>query len=113
MLFKDLKVGDTIFVKNPKQWEKPIKKTIGNIVPDGIWLRFYTADGELIGEAIAKRSQGFGSGIFADFDTFKKYWENYHMKNIKHLQHEMQTVAKALGSAVDDLATAGLMVDKE
>lgn len=63
MLFKELKVGDIIYVKNPKQWNKPIKKPIGNIVPDGIWIRFYTPEGEFIGDGIACRPLGNRSGI--------------------------------------------------
>lgn len=113
MLFKDLKVGDTIYVKNPNQWEKPIKKTIGNIVPDGIWLRFYTPEGEFIGEGIARRPVGFGSGIFSDFKSFKEYWINYQKKNINQLQAEVKKYYEALENACQDLATASLMEEKD
>lgn len=106
MLFKDLKIGDTIYVKNPKQWDKPIKKTIGKIVPDGIWLKFYTTEGEFIGDGIAKRSQCYSGGIFADFESFKKYWIIHHTKNAERLQAEKQKVIEALVSAVEDLAIA-------
>lgn len=109
MLFKDLKVGDIIYTRNPEQWNKPIKKTIGKIVPDVIWIVFYTADGELIGAPRAKCSQDSRLGIFADFDAFKKYWVDYHIKRVERLQDEKQKVVEALVSAVDDLATASHM----
>ena len=115
MLFKDLKIGDTIYVSNPKQCDKPIKKTIGNIVPDGIWLKFYTSEGEdiCIGDAIACRSVGFRSGIFADFDTFKEYWINYHKKNIEQIEDEMKKVSEKLEKARQDLVAANNIEDED
>ncbi|MCQ2209726.1 MAG: hypothetical protein MJZ34_05490 [Paludibacteraceae bacterium] len=113
MLFKDLKIGDTIYVKNPKQWDKPIKKTIGNILPDAIWLKFYTTEGEFIGEGIANRTVGYGSGIFADFKSFKEYWINYQNKNINQLKAEVKKYYDALENACQDLATASLMEDED
>lgn len=113
MLFKDLKVGDIIYCKNPNQWNKPIKKTIGKIIPDVIWIVFYTADGELIGAPRAKCSQDSRLGIFADFDAFKKYWTDYHTKRVERLQDEKQKVVEALASAVYDLATATHMEEED
>lgn len=113
MLFKNLKVGDTIYVKNPKQWNKPIKKTIGNIVPDGLWILFYTPEGEFIGDAIACRPLGNRSGIFADFDAFKQYWIDYQKKNVEQLQEDMTKVAESLENACLDLETANLMEDED
>lgn len=113
MLFEDLEVGDTIYVKNPKQWDKPIKKTIGTIVRDGIWLLFYTSENEFIGEGIADRPVGFGSGIFADFKAFKEYWINYHKKNVQHIEAEMKNHCETLENACQDLYIAYEMQDEE
>lgn len=116
MLFKDLKVGDTLYVKNPIHWAWPIKKTIDKIVPfgtDGTRIDFYAENDEFLGAAMLDRSQGIGIGsmIFADFDTFKEYWINYHKKNIEQIEAEMKKICEKLEKARKDLAATNNMED--
>lgn len=118
MLFKDLKVGDTLYVKNPIHWAWPIKKTIDKIVPfgtDGTRLDFYAENDEFLGAAMPDRSQGIGIGsmIFADFEAFKKYWVDYHTKNVEKIQKKMQKVVSELNRALDDLAKVSLMEEND
>lgn len=113
MKFKDLKEGDTLYLENPNEWYKPIKKSIGNIVPNGIWLLFYTTDGEFIGDAIAKSSHGFKSGIFADFDAFKQYSINYQKNIINNLIYEMDRIKEQINLANDDLEIANELQDED
>lgn len=116
MKFKDLKVGDIIYVENPDEWYKPIKKTIGNIVPEGVGvlrLLFYTPEGEFIGGGIETLSQSSISGIFADFDTFKQYSINYQKNIIKNINYEMESLKEQLRLANDDLEIANELQEED
>lgn len=109
MLFKDLKVGDTIYVKNPIYWDKPIKKTIDKIVPFGTRLDFYAENDVFLGAAMAFRSQGIGYAIFADFEAFKRYRIDYHKKNVEQIEVEIKKLTEALKIARLDLEKANSM----
>lgn len=115
MLFKDLKVGDTIYVNNPKQWNKPIKKTISKILSygtDSLWIEFYDENGDYIGDALSNRAHGISSGLFADFDAFKKFWTDYYTQKVEQIQDERQEIINALVSAVNDLSIATHMEEE-
>lgn len=113
MVFKDLKVGDIIYVSDPKQWDKPIKKTIGRIVPDELWVRFYTPEGDYIGEALQDRSKGSIYGIFADFNAFKEDLIEYHKQNVQRLEAEMKEICEELENACHFMAEALKIEDED
>lgn len=115
MLFKDLEVGDTLYVNNPKQWNKPIKKTIGKIVSNNERLDFYAENGDFLGAAMPDCSKGIGIGnmIFADFESFKKYWVDYHKKNVEQIEAKMKKINEALENACHNLAAVDNMVDED
>lgn len=116
MLFKDLKVGDTIYVANPIHWARPIKKTIGKIVPfdtDGTGLEFYAENDVFLGAAKPNLSQGGIGSIFADFEAFKEYKINYHKNIIKNLNDEMDRLKEQIRLANNDLENANEMQDED
>lgn len=111
MLFKDLEVGDTLYVNNPKKWNEPIKESIGKIVSNNERLDFYAENGDFLGAAMPDCSKGIGIGsmIFADFEAFKKYWVDYHKKNVEQIEAKMKKINEALGNARHNLTMANLM----
>lgn len=118
MLFKDLKVGDTLYVKNPISWNKPVKKTIDKIVPfgtDGARLDFYAENDVFLGAAMPDLSQGIGIGnmIFADFEAFKQYWNDYHKRNVERIEAKMKKICEELENACHNLAAVDNMVDED
>ncbi len=113
MKFKDLKVGDILYLSNPHEWYKPIKKIIGRIVFDELWIRFYTSEGDLIGEALQDSSHGSISGIFADFDAFKRYSIDYQKNIIKNINYEMDRLKEQLRLANDDLEIANELQEED
>ncbi|MCQ2210133.1 MAG: hypothetical protein MJZ34_07550 [Paludibacteraceae bacterium] len=114
MLFKDLKVGDTLYIKNRITWNKPIKKTIGKIEPfdaDSARLDFYDENGAFLGTAMSNRSSSIGNVIFADFEGFKKFWIEFQKKNVEYIEAEMKKICEALEYARQDLTSANNIED--
>lgn len=115
MKFKDLKVGDKLYVINPIYWPKPIKKTIDKIFDeDGTRLEFYAKNDVFLGAAMPELSQsGIVNVIFADFAAFKQYLIDYKKNIIKNLNYEMGSLKQQIRLANADLETANEMQDEE
>lgn len=115
MKFKDLKVGDTLYLANPNEWYKPIKKTISEIEPYNNygWLDFYTENEKYLGTVKAECSQGIKNGIFADFDAFKKNCIEYQKNIIRNINYEIDRLKEQLRLANDDLEIANELQDED
>lgn len=112
MKFKDLKVGDTLYIRNPKEWYKSIKKTIGSIEKNGTFLDFYDNDDDLIGCGL-KNDSVYSERYFADFKAFKQFTINYRKKIISNLNYEMNRLKAQIRLANDDLEFANKMQDED
>jgi len=115
MKFKDLKVGDKLYVINPIYWPKPIKKTIDKIFDeDGTRLEFYAKNDVFLGAAMPELSQsGIVNVIFADFAAFKQYLIDYKKNIIKNLNDEIDRLKEQISLANDDLEMVNEMQDEE
>lgn len=112
MKFKELKVGDTLYIKNPKEWYKPIKKTIESIETEGADLHFYDVENKWIGHG--RKNYSSESGLyFVNFDAFKKFSINYQKNYIKSLNYEMESVKEQLRLANDNLEIANELQDED
>lgn len=114
MKFKDLKVGDTLYIRNPKEWHKPIKKTIRYIENHGSFLDFYDNDeyGNCIGCGL-KNDSIYSERCFADFEAFKQFTINYRRNIIKNLKYEMGSLKQQISLANADLEFATKMQDED
>lgn len=112
MKFKDLKVGDTLYTRNPKEWYKPIKNTIGSISKNGPFLDFYDNDEYLIGCGL-KNDSIYSERYFADFEAFKQFTINYRRNIIKNLNYEMVRLKQQIHLANADLEIANKMQDED
>lgn len=117
MKFKDLKVGDKLYVINPIYWHKPIKKTIDKIVPfgaDGKQLAFFVENDGFLGAAMPELSQsGVGNVIFADFAAVKQYWIDSQKNIIKNLNDEIDRLKAQISLANDNLEMINEMQDED
>lgn len=112
MLFKDLKVGDTLYIRNPKEWYKPIKKIIERIETDGAELHFYDSEDKWIGHG-RKNYFSESNVYFVNFEAFKKFSINYQKNGIKNIEYEIDRLKEKLSLANNDLEIANEMQDED
>ncbi|MCQ2124324.1 MAG: hypothetical protein MJZ25_09100 [Fibrobacter sp.] len=112
MKFKDLKVGDTLYIRNPKEWYKPIKKTIGSIEKHDPFLDFYDNDDDWIGCGL-KNDSVYSERYFADFKAFKQFTINYRKKIFNDLNYEMHRLEQQIRLANADVEIANEMQDED